>query len=206
MGTTSTTTKQTLLLVGAGPIGLAAAKAASVDGVATPFGVVDPRRDARRLARETLSCVTYQSMDELNGEGPDVALVSFSSKSEITVPTIERLVSRGCHVVTTCEELACPSDSVRSHLSAACRESGASIGRRDGCEPRVRHGPVRHNGCARRSKCECNQGTTETGYANPPRSPCRQDRLRIARRRLHDSGCRRTTRPRRPPRERKTCR
>ncbi|MDA2980001.1 MAG: Gfo/Idh/MocA family oxidoreductase [Actinomycetota bacterium] len=128
MGSVGThSTKQTLLLVGAGPIGLAAALAAASDGAARVIGVIDPEEQARQKAGEMLNCTTYPSLADLEGERPDVALVAFTSAAAATVPTVISLVARGCHVVTTCEELAYPPEDLRDELVAAAKVAGVAI-------------------------------------------------------------------------------
>lgn len=117
-----------LVLVGAGPIGVAAADAALGDGVvAAVFAVVDPNEAARRAAVERFDAEGYESAETLPQAGAgDWALAAFSSRAEATAPVIERLVALGYHVVTTCEELSAPEARER----AALREAAVSNGRR----------------------------------------------------------------------------
>jgi hypothetical protein len=128
MGSEATqNTDRTLLLVGAGPIGLSAASAATSDGVARVIAVVDPDEQARHTASQTFACPTYPSIADIGPELPDVALVAFSSKADVTASTINELLIRGCHVVTTCEELAFPNDEVRGSLLDAALAAGVAV-------------------------------------------------------------------------------
>lgn len=117
-----------LVLVGAGPIGVAAADAAVRDGVvAEVFAVVDPDAGARSAAMEQFSAEGYESADALPRAGAeDWALAAFSSRADLTAPVILRLLALGYHVVTTCEELSAPE----AQEQAALREAAASNGRR----------------------------------------------------------------------------
>ncbi len=117
-----------LVLVGAGPIGVAAADAALGDGVvAAVFAVVDPDDTARRAATQRFAAEGYESADALpRAVVGDWALAAFSSRAEATAPAIERLLALGYDVVTTCEELSAPEAPER----AALREAAVSNGRR----------------------------------------------------------------------------
>lgn len=117
-----------LVLVGAGPIGVAAADAAVSDGVvAGVLAVVDPDAAARRAATQRFGAEGYESADALPraSEG-DWALAAFSSRADATTPVILRLVALGYHVVTTCEELSAPD----LPQQAAVRGAAVSSGRR----------------------------------------------------------------------------
>lgn len=116
------------VLVGAGPIGLAAAIGARDEGVVQQIvGVVDPDEAARGVGAEQLDCPPYSSVDDLPEavEG-DWAIVAFGSRAEVVAPAIIRLVSLGYHVVTTCEELSRPD----MHILQAIRSSAESDGRK----------------------------------------------------------------------------
>ncbi len=117
-----------LVLVGAGPIGVAAADAAQSDGVvAAVFAVVDPDDAARRAAVERFGAEGYESADALpRADSGDWALAAFSSRADVTAPVILRLLALGYHVVTTCEELSAPE----AREQAALREAAVSNGRR----------------------------------------------------------------------------
>lgn len=119
-----------LVLVGAGPVGLAAARAALEDGVVEALAVVvDPAVEARRRATHELGAGrALPGLDELDRAGSgDRAVVTFSSRAEAVLPAILRLLGAGYHAVTTCEELADPSPEDRATLVAASREAGRSV-------------------------------------------------------------------------------
>ncbi len=117
-----------LVIVGAGPIGVAAAAAAVADGVVDAVAsVVDPSDDPRQAAVEQFAAVGYESVRQLpEAEEGDWALVAFSSRADTTAPEILRLVARGYHVVTTCEEMSRPDH----HVLEAVRTAAVTDGRR----------------------------------------------------------------------------
>ena len=161
MGSTEThSTKQTLLLVGAGPIGLTAASAAASDGVARVIGVIDLDEQARQNAGEILACTTYPSLADLEGECPDVALVEFISSTAAAAPTVMSLVANGCW---------------RRH-------------RRDRSESRFRDAPARHDGCHCRTRRAHRHCGPAAGHTDKTRSTGRQDGLRLAGRRVPRTG------------------
>jgi hypothetical protein len=114
-----------LLIVGAGSIGVAAARAALEDGVVLGFsGVVDPDPVARAAGAATLDTAGFVSTLEvpLAKEG-DRALLVFSSLVDDVAPEILRLTSAGYHVVSTCEELAWPPRHVWEAMHTAARST-----------------------------------------------------------------------------------
>ncbi len=118
-----------LVLVGAGPIGVAAADAAVSDGVVTAvFAVVDPDDEARRAAAQRFGAEGYESADALPParEG-DWALAAFSSRADANAPVILRLVALGYHVVTTCEELSAPEVPEREVVRSAAVSNGRRV-------------------------------------------------------------------------------
>ena len=117
-----------IVLVGAGPIGVAAADGALAEGVIQSVAAVaDPAADPRRTAAERFGAAEYPSVDDLPeaSEG-DWAIVAFSSRAELVAPEIVKLLSLGYHVVTTCEEMARPP----GHVLQAIRSSAESDGRK----------------------------------------------------------------------------
>ncbi len=118
--------ERALVLVGAGPIGVASARAALDDGVvATVAAVVDPDDGARRRAGETLGAAGVPHLEELKLVGDQaVAIVAFSSRAGVTALAVCHLLRSGFHVVTTCEELADPPENVREDLIATARRAG----------------------------------------------------------------------------------
>ena len=115
-----------IVLVGAGPVELAAAQAAAADGDTDLMAVVDPNQAARAIAEDVLGTRGYESVTDLPpGNEHDVAIVAFSSQAEATASEIVRLVAAGYHVVTTCEELADPN----RHLRRGIETSAVSDGR-----------------------------------------------------------------------------
>lgn len=118
---------RTLLLVGAGPIGLAASSAAVDDGVATVVGVVDPDPEARESAQDLLDCPGFASLPIRVGKVADVAIVAFSSNAVATAPTVLSLLENGCHVVTTCEGLAFPDTDIAQRLTTAATANDVSV-------------------------------------------------------------------------------
>jgi 4-hydroxy-tetrahydrodipicolinate reductase len=118
-----------LLIVGAGPIGTAAARAALEDGVvASVSAVVDPDPTARAELESLTGAPGYAATADvpLAREG-DRAVVAFSSSADKVAPEIVRLVSAGYHVVTTCEELAWGSRHVWQAMHTAARSNGRVI-------------------------------------------------------------------------------
>jgi 4-hydroxy-tetrahydrodipicolinate reductase len=118
-----------LVLVGAGPVGRAAALAAVEDGIAEEvIAVVDPDEAARTAACSQFDAAGLPSVADLRpGEEGDAAVVAFSSRAEATGAEIVRLVSLGYHVVTTCEELADPGSHVRRGIAASAHSDGRVV-------------------------------------------------------------------------------
>jgi 4-hydroxy-tetrahydrodipicolinate reductase len=118
-----------LLIVGAGPIGTAAARAAIDDGaVDRVAGVVDPEPSARHELEVLTGARGYASTADLPlGQAGDRAIVAFSSSAEKVAPEIDRLTSAGYHVVTTCEGLAWPDRHIWKAMHATARSNGQVI-------------------------------------------------------------------------------
>jgi 2,4-diaminopentanoate dehydrogenase len=118
-----------LLIVGAGPIGTSAARAALDDGVVSAIsGVVDPDPGARRELELLTGAPGYESSADLpTGREGDRALVAFTSNAEKAAQEIVRLVSAGYHVVTTCEGLAWPDRHIWKAMHTAARSDGRVI-------------------------------------------------------------------------------
>ena len=118
-----------LLIVGAGPIGVAAARAAVEDRVVGRVsGVVDPDPAARAVLVDEMGTAGFESTADVPVavEG-DRAIVAFSSSADRVAPEIVRLVSAGYHVVTTCEELAWPPRHIWKAMHTAARSDGRVI-------------------------------------------------------------------------------
>ncbi|RPI26335.1 MAG: hypothetical protein EHM57_00285, partial [Actinobacteria bacterium] len=125
---TGSGTENRMILIGAGPMGLAAAKAARDDGVVTIVGAVDLDPTSRDAAGRDLGVDTYGSVDDIAPGSADVALLAFSSRLAPVESAVMRLVGDvGCHVVTTCEEMAFPDPETRRRLEAACRRAARSV-------------------------------------------------------------------------------
>ena len=118
-----------LLIVGAGPVGTAAATAAVEDGaVDRVIGVVDPDPSARHELEVLTGARGYASTADLpTGRAGDRAIVAFSSNAEKVAPEIDRLASGGYHVVTTCEGLAWPARHIWKAMHTAARSNGRVI-------------------------------------------------------------------------------
>jgi len=118
-----------LLIVGAGRIGTSAATAAVEDGaVDRVVGVVDPDPSARHELEVLTGAPGYSSTADLpDGRAGDRAIVAFSSNAEKVAPEIDRLVSAGYHVVTTCEGLAWPERHIWKAMHAAARSNARVI-------------------------------------------------------------------------------
>lgn len=116
------------VLVGAGPIGVAALRGALEEGVINHVrAVVDPADQARAEAAEIFGCEGVTSTHELaDADEGDWAIVAFSSSAEAVAPEIVRLCGLGYHVATTCEELSRPP----GHIREAIRSSAISGGRK----------------------------------------------------------------------------
>ncbi len=113
-----------LVLVGAGPVGLAVARSAISEGVGDRVtAVVDPDESARTKAAGELGASGFASVAELPfGEPGDAAIVTFTSDGDAAAAEIVRLVAAGYHAVTTCEELAAPD----RHLAGGIATSAQS--------------------------------------------------------------------------------
>lgn len=116
-----------LVLVGAGPVGIAAVEAAVEDGLASRVDVVDRDRSALQAGTMPLSgplqgqAVTdVDDLDPVEGApdpaGAPVAVLAFSSDADAVADLAVTLLGRGFHVVTTCENLARPSGERRAAL------------------------------------------------------------------------------------------
>jgi 4-hydroxy-tetrahydrodipicolinate reductase len=118
-----------LLIVGAGPIGTSAARAAIEDGaVDRVVGVVDPDPAARHELEVLTGAPGYASTADLPvGRAGDRAIVAYSSDADKVAPAIDRLVSAGYHVVTTCEGLAWPARHIWKAMHAAARSNARVI-------------------------------------------------------------------------------
>lgn len=118
-----------LLIVGAGPIGTAAARAALDDGVVSGIcGVVDPDPSARRELEHLTGAPGYESSADLpTAREGDRALVAFTSSAEKAAQEIVRLVSAGYHVVTTCEGLAWADRHIWEAMHTAARSDGRVV-------------------------------------------------------------------------------
>jgi hypothetical protein len=118
-----------LLVVGAGPIGVAATAAALDDGVVDAVaGVVDPDGAARTRLGSKYDAPMYTSTTEVPpARQGDRALVAISSRVDIVAPEILRLTSLGYDVVSTCEELAWPPRHMWNALHTAARTHGRVI-------------------------------------------------------------------------------
>lgn len=118
-----------LLIVGAGQIGTAAARAALEDGVvASVSGVVDPDPAARAELESLTEAPGYASTADVpQAREGDRAVAAFSSSADKVAPEIVRLVSAGYHVVTTCEELAWGSRHIWQAMHTAARSNGRVI-------------------------------------------------------------------------------
>jgi 4-hydroxy-tetrahydrodipicolinate reductase len=118
-----------LVLVGAGPVGVAAARAALDDGIAARVGfVVDPDAAARSAAAADLGGEGMAASTDLAPALPgDAAVVAFSSRAGPTAAVVSGLVSSGYDVVTTCEELADPPAPLRDRIEVAVRSSGRTV-------------------------------------------------------------------------------
>lgn len=118
-----------LVIIGAGPIGTAAALAALEDGIAESItGVVDPDPAARESIRLQTGAQGFASSADLpQARQGDRAIVAFSSRAEKSAPEIIRAVTAGYHVVTTCEELAWPERHVRDALTTTAVSNGRVI-------------------------------------------------------------------------------
>lgn len=118
-----------LVIIGAGPIGTAAALAALEDGVADSIvAVVDPDPTAVNEIRKATGAAAFTSSADLPvaHEG-DCAVIAFSSSSDKVAPEVDRVLNAGYHVVTTCEELAWPSRHIHDALDTSARSNGRVV-------------------------------------------------------------------------------
>lgn len=110
-----------LILLGAGSVGVAAARAAREAGLVEVVAVVDPDEAARHSAARELAADGYLAVHDVPSADLEVGLVAFSSRADAVAPAARRLLEKGCHVVTTCEELADPAPQLRTALDEAAR-------------------------------------------------------------------------------------
>ncbi len=110
-----------LILLGGGSVGVAAAQAAREAGLVEVVAVVDPDEAARRRAARELAADGYLAMHDVPSADLEVALIAFGSRADAVAVAVRRLLEKGCHVVTTCEELADPAPQLRSALDDAAR-------------------------------------------------------------------------------------
>ena len=118
-----------LVIVGAGPIGTAAAFAAIKDGVADSIaGVVDPDPEARAELESATGAPGFAAtVDVPTAREGDRAVVAFSSHADKVAPEIVRLLAAGYHVVTTCEELAWPPRHIWEAMHTTARSNGRAV-------------------------------------------------------------------------------
>jgi len=118
-----------VVLVGAGPVGIAAAQAALDDGVARRMvAVVDRDPGAAAEGARILGTRAAGSVDDLApGDRRSAALLTFSSRAESTTPVARSVVDRGYHVVTTCEQLAAPDGQMAESLDRMARAADRSV-------------------------------------------------------------------------------
>jgi len=118
---------RTLTLIGAGPVGVAAARAALEEEVVSAVAViVDIDPAARDAAAEELQAPACADLPGCAGLS-SLALVAFSSRLVPTLEVIEELVGRGASVVTTCEELSNPPEAVGHALDEVARTAGRVV-------------------------------------------------------------------------------
>ena len=97
-----------VVVVGLGPIGIAAARAVSVDPQMTLVGLVDidPAKVGRRVEEIPSGPAVVGSMREAGGA--DVAIVTTTSKLDRMAATLREGMGLGMHVVSSCEEMSWP--------------------------------------------------------------------------------------------------
>ena len=118
-----------VVLVGAGPVGIAAAQAAIDSGVGRRMvAVVDRDEGAAAEGKRILGGTARESVEGLPpGDRRSVALLAISSSTEATVPVARALMDNGYHVVTTCEDLADPESQLAESLDRLARSVDRSI-------------------------------------------------------------------------------
>jgi hypothetical protein len=114
-----------VVIVGLGPIGRGAAVACSQASDLVVVGAIDPAHAGEEVGGVVVRGVEHA--DELSG---DVALVATATSLDAISADLERLVSAGLHVVSTCEELAYPwrerTETAR-RLDDAARANGVAV-------------------------------------------------------------------------------
>ena len=109
-------------------MGLAAVRALVEDGWPSAIGwIVDPDSVARERAVSELGGTGLAHIEQLPAVTDGVAVVAFSSRADDVVPVIRHLLSTGFSVVTTCEELARPSPSVKAELNGAAEKAARVV-------------------------------------------------------------------------------
>lgn len=118
-----------LVLVGAGPIGIDAARGCVALGVADAIvAVADTDPAAQVVAAEMFRCPVVATAADLPEAGAvDVAVLAFSSSATATAAVAADMLGRGWHVVTTCEELSDPLRPERDRLHRAARAARRAV-------------------------------------------------------------------------------
>ncbi len=114
-----------VVVVGLGPIGRGAAVACSQAPDLVVVGAIDPAH-----AGEEVGGVVVRGVEDPVDASGDVALVATATSLDAIAGDLERFVSAGLHVVSTCEELAYPwrerAASAR-RLDDAARANGVAV-------------------------------------------------------------------------------
>lgn len=118
-----------IILVGAGPVGIAACRLATQANGFQLIAIVDPDDNARTTASEEFAGVDLHSnIDQLpHATSGAVALLTFASSRDKVVPSLTRLLSLGHNIVTTCEGLAYPPRDLHKDLQKNAEGSGKVV-------------------------------------------------------------------------------
>src|SRR4051812_40175620 len=99
-----------VVVVGLGPIGVAAARALMADPSMELVGLVDidPAKVGRPLDQLREGPMVEGSLAEGARGAAEVAIVTTTSKLDRMAPTLREALSLGLHVVSSCEEMSWP--------------------------------------------------------------------------------------------------
>lgn len=130
-----------VIVAGMGPIGIACARAVLDEAHLQLVGLldVDPKKVGKTLDQcdehsdpddEPCNLRITNSLDEAIGHGAEVAVLATTSRFDLAAPMISDLLSRGLHVVSSCEQMSWPwyrHDDLSRQLDAQAKLAGRVV-------------------------------------------------------------------------------
>ena len=133
-----------VIVIGMGPIGIACARAVLDEAHLQLVGLldVDPKKVGKTLDQcdeqadpddEPCHLRITSSLDEAIGAGDakaDVAILTTTSRFDLAAPMILDLLSRGLHVISSCEQMSWPwyrHEDLARHIDAQARLAGRVV-------------------------------------------------------------------------------